>query len=191
MTRPASAHAPPNLAGDEYRPFQIFAHRNAVQRYFEVPTLVRALKVPLGARLLEVGCGPGNALGPLERACEPSLLVGLDIDADLLHSARGTVAREGGHAMLVPGDVRRLPFRTESFDVIVDFGTCYHVADPELALAEIERVLVRGGLFVHETPLAQLAAHPVRSFGRMLPWAVAPRLHRRRTALLWSSRVKR
>lgn len=190
IRRLESVHAPSAFGGEEYRPFQVFGHRNAVQRYFEVPTLARALRLPRGARILEVGCGPGNALGALERQCEPSLLIGLDIDRTLLDTARASVDRNDVRAALVPGDVRNLPFQTESFDVVVDFGTCYHIADPELALREIERVLVRGGLFVHETPLAQLAAHPVRSFGRVLPWRCATRLRRDRTALLWSSRIK-
>ncbi|MGH2996365.1 MAG: class I SAM-dependent methyltransferase [Gaiellaceae bacterium] len=177
-------------AEKEYRPFQVLTHRNAVQRHFEVPTLTRALRLPVGARILEVGCGPGNALGALADRCRPSLLVGLDVDPELLGAAKRSVERDGVSATLVQGDVRRLPFETESFDVVVDFGTCYHIADPELALREVERVLVRGGVFAHETPLAQLAAHPVRSFGRMLPWGAAPRLRRDRTALLWSSRVK-
>jgi ubiquinone/menaquinone biosynthesis C-methylase UbiE len=191
MTRPFESAHPPSARGPaEYRPFQVFAHRNAIQRYFEVPALVRGLQVPPGVRVLEVGCGPGNALGALARECEPSLLVGLDIDSELLARARTAVEREEVRATLVVGDVRQLPFNTESFDVVVDFGTCYHIAEPELALREISRVLVRGGLFVHETPLAQLAAHPVRSFGRILPWASTPRLRRDRTAILWSSRAK-
>jgi ubiquinone/menaquinone biosynthesis C-methylase UbiE len=191
MTRSLdSADAPAAHGRGDYRPFQLIAHRNAAQRYFEVPALARGLRLPRGARVLEVGCGPGNALCALARECEPSLLVGLDIDGDLLATANTAVEREGVSATLVPGDVRQLPFHTESFDVVVDFGTCYHIAEPELALREIERVLVRGGLFVHETPLAQLVAHPVRSFGRILPWASAPRLRRDRTALLWSSRAK-
>lgn len=191
MTRSLeSAHAAAADGRAEYRPFQVFAHRNAIQRYFEVPALTRGLQLPRGARVLEVGCGPGNALGPLARDCEPALLVGLDIEPDLLATAKTAVEHEGVRAMLIPGDVRRLPFQTESLDVVVDFGTCYHIDEPELALQEIERVLVRGGLFVHETPLAQLAAHPVRSFGRILPWAAAPRLRRERTAVFWSSRAK-
>lgn len=185
-----SALAPP-ATDERYRPFPVLRHRNAVQRLFEVPILVRALRLPRGARILEVGCGPGNALQPLAARCEPAALVGLDVDPELLKAAREEIDRAGVAARLVEGDVRSLPFAPESFDVVVDFGTCYHIADSELALTEIERVLVPGGVFVHETPLAQLLAHPVRSFGRLLPWSAAPRLRRARAALLWSSRVKR
>jgi hypothetical protein len=42
---------------------------------------------------------------------------------------------------------------------------------------------------VHETPISQLLAHPVRSVSRRLPWDTAPELTRERTAVLWSRRV--
>jgi ubiquinone/menaquinone biosynthesis C-methylase UbiE len=58
--------------------------------------------------------------------------------------------------------------------MVIDFGTCYHVSGGTqgslMALREITRVLRPGGLFVHETCVAQHLAHPVRSFGRSLPW---------------------
>ena len=174
----------------DYRPFPNVTAKNAVQELFEVPTLIRLLDLPRRARVLEVGCGRGVALPPLARHCAPSRLVGLDLDAELLRDARGTLARERVEAELVLGDVRELPFGDETFDVVVDFGTCYHVAHPERALAEIARVLAPRGVFVHETPMAQLLAHPIRAGGRSLPWHAAD-LEPRRTALLWSTRSKR
>ena len=148
---------------------------------------MRSLKLPLGARVLEVGCGRGVALPPLFELCRPSRLVGLDVDDELLAVADERLAARGIPAELVRGDVRELPFDDRSFDVVVDFGTCYHVAAPDRALSEIARVLDHGGRFVHETPLSQRLAHPVRSRGR-LPWRTEPRLCRDRTAVLWSSR---
>ncbi len=73
---------------------------------------------------------------------------------------------------------------------MVDFGTCYHVARREQALREIARVLAPRGLFVHETRASQLLAHPVRSFGRRLPWPALPELRPHRHALLWASRIR-
>ena len=174
-----------------YRPFPNLAHRNAIQERFEVPTLARLLHLPPGRRILEVGCGRGVALAPLARVCRPSRLVGLELDGGLLGEAAKATAVEGVGVELVQGDVRSLPFPSASFDIVVDFGTCYHIDRPAEALGEIERVLADDGLFVHETPLGQLFAHPVRSLGRSLPWAAAPGLRRNATAVFWATRSKR
>ena len=176
------------LSRAPYEPFPNVESRNVLQECLEVPALVRSLRLPVGARVLEVGCGRGVALPPLAELCRPSRLVGLDVDETLLSAARERLAERGIHAELVCGDVRALPFEDRSFDVVVDFGTCYHVASPDRALSEIARVLDHGGRFVHETPLSQALAHPIRSRGR-LPWRREPRLCRERSAVLWSSRV--
>ena len=176
------------LSRAPYEPFPNVESRNVLQECLEVPALVRSLRLPVGARVLEVGCGRGVALPPLAELCRPARLVGLDVDEALLEAARSRVRERGIAAELVRGDVRALPFECRSFDVVIDFGTCYHVDAPGRALSEIARVLDHGGRFVHETPLSQKLSHPVRSRGR-LPWRSEPRLCRDRTAVLWSSRV--
>ena len=175
-------------AEPDYRPFPDEAGRNARQATIEIPVMVRALGLPHGGRVLEVGCGRGVALPALGRLLRPIRLAGLDRDPGFLEEARARAADAGIAAELVPGDVRRMPFPEASFDLIVDFGTCYHIARAAEALAEIARVLAPGGLFVHETPVSQLFAHPVRSFGRRMPWRSASAFEHHRTALLWTAR---
>ena len=175
----------------EYRPFPNEEGRNSRQASLEVPIMVTTLGLPRGGRVLEVGCGRGVALAVLGRLLRPSRLVGLDPDDGFLAEARLRLTRAGAAAELVPGDVRRLPFPDAAFDLVVDFGTCYHIAAAGRALAEIARILAPGGLFLHETPLSHLLAHPMRSFGRRIPWRHAPLLERHRTALLWSVRRRR
>ncbi|MFI5169305.1 MAG: class I SAM-dependent methyltransferase [Vicinamibacterales bacterium] len=177
---------------EEYRPFPDLGRRNLYQEALEVPTMVRALGLPRRQRVLEVGCGRGVALAPLLRWLRPKRLTGLDVDPGLLQIAGaklGGLSREHELA-LVEGDVRELPFPSGSFDIVIDFGTCYHVARRERALREIARVLAPGGLFVHETRASQLLSHPVRSWGRRLPWRAVPQLVPGRHALLWATRVK-
>jgi ubiquinone/menaquinone biosynthesis C-methylase UbiE len=172
----------------EYRPFPNEEGRNSRQSSLEVPLMIRALGLPRHARVLEVGCGRGVALPVLGRSLRPSRLVGLDLEAGFLDEARSRLDGAGIAAELVPGDVRCMPFPDGAFDVVIDFGTCYHIARPASALAEIARVLASGGLFVQETPLSQLLSHPVRSFGRRIPWRHRPLFERHRTALLWTAR---
>jgi len=132
----------------EYRPFPNEAGRDTRQATIEIPLMVRALGLPTGGRVLEVGCGRGVALPGLARLLRPSRLVGLDIEPGLLAEAIQRLEAAGVVAELVPGDVRRMPFSRGSFDLVVDFGTCYHIARQGAALAEIARVLAPGGLFI-------------------------------------------
>lgn len=173
-----------------YRAFANQEYRNALQSWVEIPALLRALPITSGCRLLEVGCGRGVALTELARRCRPSRLAGIDIAPDLIALAQARLDHFGVSAELYVGDVRRLPFDDGDFDVVLDFGTCYHIDQPASALREIARVLDAGGVFIHELPLAQLIAHPVRSGGRRLPWSECGELTGERRVALWGSRRK-
>jgi len=174
----------------DYRPFPNDQGKNTRQAQLEVPVVVRALGLPTEVRILEIGCGRGIALPVLDRLCSPRQLAGLDIDEELLVEAADNLREHGTEAELHHGDVRQMPFADEAFDVIIDFGTLYHITRPQDALGEIARVLASGGTFVYETKASQFLSHPVRSSGRRLPAPAAYDLRHRRWAMLWASRTK-
>jgi ubiquinone/menaquinone biosynthesis C-methylase UbiE len=174
----------------EYQPFPNDEGRNSRQERLEIPALIRALAVPTGSRILEVGCGRGIALPVLAELCQPSRLVGLDVDPALLDEARRNLSGSGANCELVCADVREMPFDDGCFDIVVDFGTLYHIARPTDGLSEIARVLRPGGMFVEETRLSQTIAHPVRSRGRQVPWWSEERLRRQRSAGLWAAHLR-
>jgi SAM-dependent methyltransferase len=152
--------------------------------HVELPLVLQMFDVPRTARVLDLGCGRGFGLTALAAHGFRHLL-GIDLDeAALTHAQTGAVIT------LCCADACQLPIATESIDVVFDFGTSYHVHDASRALAETARVLRTGGLYIHETRANQLMSHPVRSWGRVLPWSAAPRLVRARHALLWASRIK-
>jgi SAM-dependent methyltransferase len=194
LTPPTPRRAQTDRAREEYASFGNVEARNDLQALLEIPTMIRALRLKRAPRILEVGCGRGIALPVLTERLNPDELVGLDVDRVLLDEAERNCARHGIRAELVHGDVRAMPFADASFDLVIDFGTCYHVSGGRAgslqAMLEISRVLTPGGAFVHETPIAQHLAHPVRSFGRSLPWDACGALERERTAALWSLRRK-
>lgn len=173
-----------------YQPFANQGFRNVIQTGFEIPAMLRLLPVPYEARILEIGCGRGAALPSLAALCAPSLLVGVDIAPELVRIACRHAERWRVDAALFVADVRALPFAAETFDVVLDFGTCYHIDDPDFALREISRVLVSGGYFIHESMVAQRIAHPFRTSGQPLPWSTSPELRADRSALLWAARRK-
>ena len=175
---------------DDYRPYPNVHRRNRMHEVVELPVLVRLLGIPKGRRVLEVGCGRGHAFATVHRLCAPSFLAGLDIDQSLLTIAAAAAQARRLPVDLVHGDVRALPFGDGAFDIVLDFGTCYHVASPQLALGEVARVLRRGGVFVAESRLNQRLAHPIRAKGGRLPWPAVPELILDRHVGFWSRSVK-
>jgi len=98
-------------------------------------------------RVLDAGCG--NGLWTRVLADRFGVHgVGLDLSLGMLSDARRSV---GGASSLVGGDVGRLPFFDETFDVILCFWMLYHVEDHRRALREFHRVLRPGGRLLATT----------------------------------------
>ena len=172
-------------------PQRLLLHcRNVLHGHLEVALMARLLGIRDGQRVLQVGCGSGVALPHLSKLCRPRVMTGIDIDATLLDEAKDRLRDRGVGAHLIRADVRKMPFPDGAFDLVIDFGVCYHVERPGDALREVSRVLDTSGTFVYETPAAQTLAHPLADRTQRLPWGDAPSLTPRRRQLLWASRTK-
>lgn len=172
----------------DYLPFPNEDGRNWRQQRLEIPVMIWALDLAVGVRVLEVGCGRGIALPVLRERLQPTRLVGLDIDPSLLAIAAASADPD---TELVEGDLRNLPFEDGAFDLVIDFGTTFHLDRPGRALREVARVLAPNGLFAVETKVSQWLSHPIRTQHRFLPWSAAPELQPERHAVLWQSRRRR
>ena len=107
-----------------------------------------ATVAPDGARVLEVGCGPGHLSIRLARQHGLDV-TGLDLDPAMIERARANADRPGDGGERRPsflvGDVASLAFPDGSFDLVVSTLSMHHWADPTAGLAEIGRVLRPGG----------------------------------------------
>jgi SAM-dependent methyltransferase len=130
--------------GEEY--LRLYPHRDDDDAAAAVALIDRCHPLP-GRRALDLACGPGRHAAQL--AARGARVVGLDLSLPLLSLAR---ARTRGAVALVRGDMRRLPFRTGSFDIVVNLFTSFgYFADDAQHAAVIAgaRALVgRGGVFV-------------------------------------------
>jgi SAM-dependent methyltransferase len=102
-----------------------------------VRSLVRGLPRPC---LLDVGCGSGDVPADLVRGLEPApLAVGLDVKHLHLRAVPPEVRP-------VQGDVARLPFRENAFDVVTASLFLHHFGEDELPplLAALYAVARRG-----------------------------------------------
>lgn len=95
--------------------------------------------------------------------------VGIDISLGIARQARGVLE---GHAALVVADVRVLPFRADSFDLVYSMGTIEHFPDSDTAARELVRVLRPGGRAIIGVPnkldpfLRPLLVHVLNMLGR-------------------------
>ena len=103
------------------------------------------------ARMLEIGCGTGHALGWLQRHFQPRRLTAVDLDMRMLMAAAGRRKRFPHFpGMLACADATRLPFAAATFDAVIGFGFLHHVPHWQTALAEVARILRPGGLYFIE-----------------------------------------
>lgn len=105
------------------------------------------LDVGDGDRVLEVGFGPGHALGLLARRHPGATAFGIDHSEAMLKaaSARNREAVRAGRMELRLGSVTDLPFAPESFDRVFSIHCIYFWDAPVDGLKEIHRVLKPGG----------------------------------------------
>lgn len=96
-----------------------------------------------GERVLDLGCGTGNAAVLAARA--GATVTGLDPAPRLLDVARGRLSAERLDGTFVIGDAHALPFEDGAFDVVLSVFGVIFAADAERALAEILRVLAPNG----------------------------------------------
>jgi SAM-dependent methyltransferase len=128
-------------------------HRNLGPILFEayakdMGARLAALKLPPGARVLELACGTGIVTAELLRALPAEgRLVATDLSEPMLAVARATVPRDA-RVMFAQADACALPFGDGEFDAIVcQYGAMFF-PDKVKAMREARRVLKPGGAYL-------------------------------------------
>jgi len=100
-----------------------------------------------GARVLDVGCGPGTITIDIASRVAPGTVVGIDREPEVLAGAR-EAARDAGvdNVTFDVGDVYALAFPDDEYDVVHAHQVLQHLTDPVAALVEMRRVCVPGGV---------------------------------------------
>lgn len=107
--------------------------------------LCAALAIPAGARVLDVGCGTGNAA--LAAARRRAVVTGIDIATALIARAERRASAEGLPDIdFQVGDAAALPFADDSFDYVVSTFGAVFLPDQAAAARELARVLRPGGV---------------------------------------------
>jgi len=119
--------------------------------------MTKRLDIKPGSTLLDVGTGTGVFIPFLLREiAEGGRIVALDIAERML--ARARAKGFNGNIDYLCADVTNIPLRNEIFDIVLCYSSFPHFPDKSRALAEMNRVIKRGGrlLICHTSSRARI-----------------------------------
>ena len=94
----------------------------------ELRLAIASLKLVPGMKLLDAGCGTGEALGWLRgQVATEGVVVGMDLASAHAHAA---YAGSGSAALIVQADLLKPPLARASFDLVWSVNTVNHLHDP-------------------------------------------------------------
>ena len=159
--------------------YQKFGPAFAATRRRIQPGVRRVIaSLPVGARLLDLGCGPGALALELDRLWPAGSYLGLDASEELLAAARQALrqAKPGGvdirfaRADLAdPGWVELAA--AQPIDACLAFAVLHHLPGADLRerlLRQVNELLPESGLFIHSEWQLQ---HSPRLRARLQPWS--------------------
>jgi SAM-dependent methyltransferase len=120
--------------------------RTAAQLMPAAHVVVDQARPAQGERVVDVGCGTGNAA--LLAAERGATVTGVDPAPRLLEVARERAAAKGLDAAFEPGDAAGLPVPDGGADLVLSVFGVIFAPDPSAAAAELARVTAPGGRIV-------------------------------------------
>jgi len=148
--------------------------------YSRLRHVIASLKIPRGARVLELGVGTGASFPAYPPHCE---VIGVDVAPDMLARAKEKIRDNGWtHLKVSKMDALNLDFPDDSFDFVMAFHVVTVVPDPIRMIEEAKRVCKSGGRivivnhFTSESPMLGFLTEALDPVTRRLGWRTDLRL---------------
>jgi SAM-dependent methyltransferase len=146
VTNPASKVTTPSRGLLDDTPARDYSRKLSLFNSFAAPELrglIASLGLRPGMRILDAGCGTGEALGWLLDEVKPAgSVVGIDLSLAHVAAAR---QRASPQIPVSQGDIFDAPFAPASFDFIWCVNTINHLHDPVAGVQRLAGLLRPGG----------------------------------------------
>lgn len=105
------------------------------------------LKGKKPSKILDVGCGTGETLTFLKTLFPKAKLYGVDTSTTAIKFSKAR-----GHKNILKSTAAKLPYKDNTFDVILFLDVLEHIKDDQSVIIEAKRVLKKGGCIIITSP---------------------------------------
>lgn len=130
--------------------YQLGIKGNLLQKFWHTKKLNEVLKAIENTenpkKILDVGCASGWFISEIQKRYPRTLCYGIDIYDDAIKYARKRYPKIKFNI----ADAHKIPYKDETFDIVVCTEVLEHVDDPGKVLTEIKRVLKRNSTAIIE-----------------------------------------
>lgn len=99
-----------------------------------------------GKNILEVGCGRGGGLSFINRYLIPDKVTGIDLNKKAIGFCKEHYKEK--NSTFLQANAQKLPFKDNSFDVIINIESAHRYPQADLFIHEVYRVLKDEGYFL-------------------------------------------
>lgn len=120
--------------------------------------------------VVDVGCGQGKSFVLLKQRFNPTKLIGIDADQEIIKVAGAQALQDDVEVEMMCGTGAAIALPDNSVDILFCHQTFHHMVEQEKAIAEFYRVLKPGGMllfaestraYIHSWIIRLLFRHPM------------------------------
>lgn len=142
---------------EKYAKYALHQRANGFKIFAEHHSLIA--EIPVGGRVLDIGCGPGTVTQLLTHFTNLGEIIGTDVNPKMIEEAKRKYS--DSRMSFRVWDVQKSEKFCEKFDLVTANAVMHLITDQKAALKNVFQILKPGGFF-----LAHILARPsaVRKF---------------------------